>query len=167
MCLISVFILSTLAVGSESNSAEEFPRLVLLSCPMAFLNSISWNINSFFEALLGPFVCFRQAQSGWRPRWWMALGKLWWACGGPTPPWMNLTRQSAPQKPQTAFASFAPRPRSTPCECRCASGCLCVPCRPTPYRRTPPGRTPRSPPNPAQFAKWPAALVTLSLKCVR
>lgn len=112
-------------------------------------------------------VSFRQAQSGWRLHWWMALEKLWWEFGGHTRPWMNLTRQRAPQKPLTVSASFAPHPRSTLCECRCARGCRCVPSRPTPYQRTQHGKAWRSNRNPAQFGKCPAALATQSLKCIR
>lgn len=79
MCLISVFILSTLAVGSESNSAEEFPRLVLLSCPMAFFNSISWKtLIAFLKlCLVLLFASDKLSQDGV-----LADGWRWESCGG-------------------------------------------------------------------------------------
>lgn len=131
------------------------------------MNLSSDYVKYIYMHVLVSYVSFRQVQSGWPLHWWTASVKPWWECGGPTPPWMSLTRQTVPQKRRTVSANFAPRLHSTLCECRCASGCHCVLSRPTPYRRTPPGRTPRSSPNPAQSAKWPAALATPSLKCVR
>lgn len=169
----------------STSNKRHHARYCLFVCLVLFFSNHKWaaasfflngsaavNAASVFHPLLSWFgICrcasFRHAESGWPLHSWTTLVKPWWACGGHTPPWMSLTRQTAPQKRPTASANSAPPPRSTPCACRCASGCHCVPSRPTPYRRTPPGRTPRSSPDPALSAKWPAALATPSLKCVR